>query len=117
MELKQDCLFCKIVRQEMPAKRIAETENIVAFPDIVPGAPTHILIIPKLHIASGNDLNLEHKPLLGEIILLAKDLAKQQNIHDTGFRLVLNTGSAAGQSVQHIHFHLLGGREMGWPPG
>ncbi len=117
MELEQSCIFCKIVRQEVPAKRIAETENVLAFFDINPAAPTHILLIPKLHIASGNDLNLAHGPLLAEMILLATDLAKQQQIDGTGFRLVLNTGPAAGQSVDHIHLHLLGGREMGWPPG
>ncbi len=117
MELVHDCIFCKIIRQEIPANVITETENLIAFFDVSPAAPTHILIVPKVHIASVNDLNLAQSLLLGEMILLAKDLAKQQKIDRSGFRLVLNTGPAAGQSVLHIHLHLLGGRPMQWPPG
>ena len=113
----QDCIFCQIIQREIPAEVVIETENVFAFFDIHPVAPVHILIVPKIHIASVSDLNSNHSYLIGEMILLAKEIAHQQQIDASGYRLVINTGEKAGQSVFHIHFHLLGGREMQWPPG
>ncbi len=117
MDLVQECVFCKIVRREIPSKIVAETENVFAFFDVKHDAPIHVLIVPKIHIASVNDLKPENNSLIGEMVFLAKEIAREQKIDVSGFRLVLNTGPASGQSVFHVHLHLLGGREMGWPPG
>jgi len=112
-----DCLFCKIVAGEIPAEKAYEDDLILAFADIGPQAPTHILIIPKLHYASLKDVPETEKDLLGHILLRAKEIARERGLEDSGYRIVLNTGRDSGQAVFHIHFHLLGGRRMSWPPG
>jgi histidine triad (HIT) family protein len=110
-----DCLFCKIAKGEIPAKIVYQDPDVFAFADIAPQAPTHILICPQKHMASLNDASPEDNALLGRILLVAKQLAADRKISD--YRLVLNTGREAGQTVFHVHFHLLGGREFHWPPG
>ncbi|HIA23407.1 MAG TPA: histidine triad nucleotide-binding protein [Candidatus Marinimicrobia bacterium] len=112
-----DCLFCKIVAGDIPADKVFENNNIYAFRDIDPKAPTHILIIPKEHISTTNDLDESHKTLVGEIMLTAKEIAGQEGIADSGYRTVFNCNQDGGQAVYHIHLHLLGGRHMNWPPG
>jgi len=112
-----DCLFCKIVKGEIPAGVVFEDSDILAFRDIKPQAPTHILIIPKQHIATINDSQDDHAQLLGSIILRAKKLAAAEGLSEAGYRLVYNINSGGGQEVYHIHLHLLGGRQMTWPPG
>lgn len=111
-----DCLFCKIAAGEMDTDKVAETDDVLVFQDINPGAPTHVLAIPKDHIASAADLDDSHARLLGNIFTLLARVAKDEGL-EGGFRIVTNSGSDAGQSVHHLHFHLLGGRSMGWPPG
>ena len=111
------CIFCKIVSGEIPAEVIHTEDQVVAFRDIDPQAPTHILVIPKEHIASVNDLTPEHGDMLTRLFLVARDLADRDAVAGSGYRLVMNTGSDGGQAVFHIHLHLLGGRPMGWPPG
>jgi len=112
-----DCLFCKISEGVIPAKIVFENERIVAFDDINPQAPTHIQIIPRKHIASVLEVAAEDRELIGEIIQTAAALARERGVADDGFRLVVNTNPAAGQSVYHLHVHLIGGRSLGWPPG
>lgn len=112
-----DCLFCKISRGEIPATVVFEDNDIMAFRDIKAQAPTHLLVIPKQHIATINDTSDHDEQLLGKMILQAKKLAKSEGISDTGYRLVFNINSGGGQEVYHIHLHLLGGRQMTWPPG
>lgn len=112
-----DCLFCKIAAKEIPAKIVHEDEELVAFEDISPQAPVHILVIPRQHISRLNDLQPEHDELVGKIIRLAKKMAKERDIDQAGYRVVMNCNEQAGQSVFHIHLHLLGGRAMQWPPG
>ncbi len=112
-----DCLFCKISRGELPAKVVFENERIVAFDDIRPQAPTHIQIIPRKHIPTSLEVAEEDRDLIGEIFQTAANLARERGIAEDGFRIVVNTGPAAGQSVYHLHIHLLGGRSLGWPPG
>ena len=111
------CLFCRIARGEIPARIVHEDEDLVAFRDIAPQAPTHVLIIPRVHVATLNDLEPRHRGLLGDMHLLAAALAKVEGIADDGWRVVVNCGADAGQTVFHIHMHLLGGRALGWPPG
>jgi histidine triad (HIT) family protein len=111
-----ECLFCKIGAHEIPADVVHETDRVVAFRDIRPVAPTHILLIPKDHIESAAVVAYQHGPLLAELVQVAAHLAKAERL-DSGWRLVTNVGPDAGQSVFHLHFHLLGGRPMGWPPG
>ncbi len=112
-----DCLFCKISRGEIPAKVVFENERIVAFDDIRPQAPTHIQIIPRKHIPTSLEVAAEDRDLIGEIFQTAANLARERGIAEDGFRIVVNTNPAAGQSVYHLHIHLLGGRSLGWPPG
>ncbi len=112
-----DCLFCKIVAGQIPSTKVYEDEYIYAFEDINPEAPVHVVIIPKEHIASIKELKEEHKALIGHIHYMANVIAKEKGIYDDGFRIVSNTGEKAGQTVFHLHFHLLGGREFRWPPG
>ncbi len=112
-----NCLFCKIVQGEISAKVVFEDDQLIAFHDIHPQAPTHILIIPKNHIATINDTDDHHEKLLGAMILRAKKIAKNIGISEVGYRLVFNNNSGGGQEVYHIHLHLLGGRQMTWPPG
>jgi histidine triad (HIT) family protein len=111
----QTCLFCRIARGELPAKMIVNNKEIMAFRDISPQAPTHVLIVPKKHVASLDDVN--DSDLLGRMMILAAALARQEGIAKTGYRTVINTGKDGGQSVDHLHIHLLGGRQMTWPPG
>jgi histidine triad (HIT) family protein len=112
-----ECLFCKIAARDIPADIVHETDHVVAFRDINPKAPTHILLIPKEHIPSVASVTDKHGALLAEIIQAAAHLAEAEGIDDSGWRLVTNVGPDAGQSVDHLHFHLLGGRGMSWPPG
>ena len=111
-----DCIFCKISQKEIESEIIHENDDLLAFRDINPKAPTHILIIPKEHIPMIAEATEEHESLLGKMILAAKDLADDENL-DKGYRLVFNNGDHGGQEVYHIHLHLLGGRSMKWPPG
>jgi histidine triad (HIT) family protein len=113
----KECLFCKITAGEIPATKVYEDEQFVAFRDINPQAPTHVLIIPRRHIEKLTDLTESETELIGQIQLLANKIAQQEGIVDSGFRTVFNCGEDAGQSVWHIHMHLLGGRPMTWPPG
>ena len=113
----KDCIFCKINNKDIPATFVYQDDLITAFEDINPKAPVHILIIPKEHYASLNDVPDDKKELLGHIMIKAREIAKEKKIGDKGYRLVLNTGRDSGQDVRHIHFHLLGGRQMSWPPG
>jgi histidine triad (HIT) family protein len=112
-----DCLFCRIVAGEAPARIVRKTDNVVAFRDINPQAPTHILIVPKEHLRSMEQISDGHADVLVEMIQSAVQLARVEGVDRTGWRLVANTGNDAGQSVHHLHFHLLGGRQMAWPPG
>ena len=112
-----DCLFCKIASQEIKSKLIYEDKDIVAFNDIAPQAPHHILIIPRKHIATINDIPAEDNFLIGHMMQTAKKIAAELKIHDAGYRVIMNCNKNGGQAVYHIHFHLLGGRQMKWPPG
>lgn len=114
---QDDCLFCKIADGSMEAEVVHEDEDVLAFRDINPQAPTHILIIPRKHVASVDDLEDDDASLVGQLHLAARDLAREEGIADDGYRLVVNAGRGAGQSVFHIHLHLLGGRSFSWPPG
>ena len=112
-----DCLFCRIVAGDIPATVVRRTDRIVAFRDIDPKAPTHILVIPTPHLADAAEVAAHDPALLGELVAVAADLAAEDHIAGSGYRLVLNTGKDGGQTVFHAHVHLLGGRAMGWPPG
>ena len=111
-----DCLFCKIAAREIPAEMIYEDDQLIAIRDINPAAPVHFLIIPKAHIASLMNAGPEHTEMLGSIQLLASRLARQEGMAEQGFRLVNNCGEWGGQFVYHLHYHVLGGKPMGWPP-
>lgn len=112
-----NCLFCKMVTGEIPTTVVLNDPTLIAFRDINPEAPTHLLIIPKQHIATINDTQPDDEALLGKMILAAKQLAKQEGLSESGYRLVFNVNAGGGQTVYHIHLHLLGGRQMTWPPG
>ena len=111
------CLFCKVVAKEIPAKVMFETDQVVAFHDINPQAPTHVLVIPKEHVASIEELNEGHQDLHHALWLAVQRVARERGIVQSGFRTVVNTGPHAGQTVFHLHVHVLGGRPLGWPPG
>jgi histidine triad (HIT) family protein len=112
-----DCIFCRVVAGEVPAKKVAESEHALAFRDIHPQAPTHVLVVPKRHVVdSAAELGPDQGPLLGEMFALAAKVAHDERLTN-GWRVVTNVGLHAGQSVHHLHFHLLGGRPMQWPPG
>lgn len=111
------CLFCKIAAGEIPSKKVYEDDALFAFEDIAPQAPTHILVVPKRHIATLNDLAPEDQELCGRIVLACSRIARERGLDATGFRLNANCLESAGQSVFHLHFHLLGGRPFSWPPG
>lgn len=111
------CIFCKIKNKEIPSKIVFEDERIIAFNDANPQAPVHILLVPKEHFASLNDIPEEKKDVLSHLLLKARQIAQQEGISKNGYRIVLNTEKDSGQEVFHVHFHLLGGREMTWPPG
>jgi histidine triad (HIT) family protein len=111
------CIFCRIASREIPADILRESDRVVAFRDLDPKAPTHILLIPKEHIDSIADVGDEHAATLADVMQAATHLARTEGIDESGWRLVTNVGSDGGQSVFHLHFHLLGGRPMAWPPG
>ena len=112
-----DELFLKIINREIPADIVYETDELLAFRDITPQAPTHRLIIPKVLIPTVNDLEPDHSELIGKMFLVARELADLEGVAEDGYRLVMNCGKQGGQAVYHIHLHLLGGRQMEWPPG
>ena len=113
--MTNDCLFCKLVAGQIPAKIVDETPGCLAFHDVSPQAPVHILIIPKKH--TGSLAQSDDPALLGEMLDFARRIAKRECIEDSGYRIVINTGPDGGQSVDHLHVHLLGGRKLSWPPG
>jgi histidine triad (HIT) family protein len=113
----ENCLFCKIAIGAIPSKIVYQDEDVVAFEDINPQAPKHILLIPRQHIASIDDLTLNDGPILAKLFITAQKLAHDMGIDESGYRFLTNVGPDAGQSVFHLHFHLLGGRKFGWPPG
>ena len=115
--MADDCLFCKIFAREIPAKEVFRDDEIVAFEDIRPVAPTHVLVIPKEHIPSVHDLSDGQGPMLLRMFEVANRIADERKIDRDGYRLVFNKGPQAGQTVYHVHLHLLGGRAMSWPPG
>lgn len=112
-----DCIFCKIAAGTIPARLVHQDDTVVAFRDLNPQAPVHVLVIPKKHVATVNDLDAGDAELVGKMVLVAQQVAKTEAVAESGYRLVLNTNAQAGQSVFHIHLHLLGGRYLGWPPG
>jgi histidine triad (HIT) family protein len=111
------CLFCKIVGREIPAKILFEDDELLAFSDTRPVAPTHVLVIPKKHVTSLDEVAATDAPLLGKLLLACRRVAQEAGIVSTGWRVVTNNGADAGQSVFHLHLHVLGGRAMAWPPG
>jgi histidine triad (HIT) family protein len=111
-----DCLFCKILAGEIPADVVYESDTAVAFRDINPQAPTHVLVIPRKHIATINHIDQEDQAIVGSLYTAAREIAASEGIAEHGYRAVMNCNEAAGQTVFHIHLHVLGGREMGWPP-
>lgn len=113
----EDCIFCKIINKKIPASIIFEDEKMIAFDDINPQAPIHVLLIPKEHFPSLNEIPEEKKGLLSELLFKARQIAQEKGIAQSGYRIVLNTARDSGQEVFHIHFHILGGRQMQWPPG
>ena len=115
--MAQDCLFCRIVAGEIPAKIVHEDPLCVAFEDINPQAPMHVLVVPRAHVAWLNDLRGEHEPLVGHMVTVAAELAKARGVAEGGYRAVFNCNAGAGQTVFHVHLHVLGGRSFGWPPG
>lgn len=119
MTPRQDpaCLFCRIARRELPARILFETDDLLAFEDIRPKAPVHVLVIPKTHFASLNDAPEGSERLIGELLHAARRVAREKGVDVTGYRIVLNTGPDSGQEVPHIHFHVIGGRSLAWPPG
>ncbi len=112
-----DCLFCKMVSREIEPDVLFEDDDVLAFRDITPQAPTHVLVIPKKHVATLNDLKHQDASLAGKLVVAAGQIASQEGLSEDGYRMVLNCNAAGGQTVFHIHLHLLGGRQMHWPPG
>ena len=112
-----DCLFCRIISRDIQASIVYEDERILAFNDINPQAPTHVLVVPKQHIATLNDLSANDDQIVGELVRRAAAIAKERGISAGGFRTVFNTNRDAGQTVFHVHLHLIGGRSLSWPPG
>jgi histidine triad (HIT) family protein len=113
----EDCIFCKIVRSEIPAKKVFETEDLLGFDDVNPVAPVHVVVVPKKHIATLTDASESDTHLMGKFLLGAKAAAKEKNLLENGYRVVINTMAGAGQAVFHVHMHVLGGRVFRWPPG
>ena len=111
------CVFCGIVSGEIPSERVAEGDDYLAFRDVVPAAPTHVLIIPKRHVDGIATTDPKDADLLGRMLLVASEIARQEGIDENGYRVVINEGADGGQTVEHLHIHVLGGRGMGWPPG
>lgn len=114
---KENCIFCKIIKKQIPCKMLYEDEKVIGFKDISPQAPVHVVIVPKKHISDLNCLNKDESEIIGHIFIVAKEIAKTLGIAESGYRVVSNCGEQGGQTVQHIHFHLLGGRMLKWPPG
>lgn len=112
-----DCLFCKMVSGEIQPDIVFEDDEVLAFRDVNPQAPVHVLVIPKMHISTVNDLTPEHAGLMGKLYLAARQIAADEGVAEPGYRMVVNCNPGAGQSVYHIHMHVLGGRPMHWPPG
>ena len=117
METNQDCLFCKIVAGQIPAQVVYNDERVLAFQDINPQAPVHVLVIPREHIESLNDAGRGDEAPLGHLLRVAARVANEQGVAESGYRTVVNTGAGAGQSVFHLHLHVIGGRALSWPPG
>lgn len=111
------CLFCGIANGDIPSTEVYSDEHVYAFRDISPAAPTHVLVIPRKHIARIDEAEADDEALLGKLMLAARSIARQEGLDEDGFRLVMNTGDGGGQTVYHIHLHVLGGRQMQWPPG
>lgn len=112
-----ECLFCKIGSGQIPAKIVMQDDEVLAFDDLNPQAPVHVLVIPKRHVAGLNDAGADNRALLGRLLEVAALMAQQKGIAETGYRVVVNQGRDGGQSVFHLHLHVLGGRRMAWPPG
>jgi len=112
-----DCLFCKILDNEIPADIVYESDTALAFRDINPQAPTHVLIIPRKHISTINDLEADDEQLVGTLFTAAREIAAAEGVSEEGYRVVMNCNAGAGQSVFHVHMHMLGGRGLSWPPG
>jgi len=117
VKIMTDCLFCKIVKKEINADIIYENNSVLAFKDINPQSPVHILVIPKKHISSLNELQEQDINILSDLFKAIKKIVKDFNIEKDGYRVVINTNKNGGQEVQHLHFHILGGRQLNWPPG
>ena len=117
MTTDPDCVFCKIVAGEIKSDIVAEDERTVAFNDLAPAAPTHVLVVPRRHITSAATVTADDGPILAELIATAQQVASQEGIADSGYRLVMNVGDDALNSVPHLHVHVLGGKRLGWPPG
>ena len=115
--MMMDCVFCRIVQGDLPSDRVLETEHVVAFRDLNPQAPTHVLVIPRRHISSLDALAADDGPISHELLRAARTVARSEGIDEEGYRVVTNIGDEGGQSVDHLHLHVLGGRRMGWPPG
>ncbi len=115
--MTETCLFCRIVAGGIPSTKVREDDQVLAIRDIAPQAPTHVLVMPRRHVASLADLTDGDAALLGRIFAVAAEIARDEGIEAEGYRIVANHGRAAGQSVDHLHFHLLGGRDLAWPPG
>ncbi len=111
------CLFCKIIKHEIPAQIVLENDHVLAFKDINPQAPVHALVIPKKHVAGIHETTDDDRDMLGELLRAGRNVAEDLGLHPGGYRLVINSGPDAGQSVFHLHLHVLGGRKMAWPPG
>lgn len=109
----EDCIFCKIIKREIPSETVYEDEEIIAFKDVKPAAPIHILVIPKKHIEKVTDLKVEDELLVGKIYTVINKIAKEQNVFNDGFRIIVNCGENGGQEVKHLHFHILGGKKLG----
>lgn len=116
-DVSEGCLFCKIARHDLSAKLVFEDDDVVAFEDINPQAPTHILVIPRRHVASLDELGPDDAAMVGAVVARASRIARERELQEGGYRVVINCGEGAGQSVFHIHAHLLGGRAFSWPPG
>lgn len=117
MATRAECIFCRIADGSLPAAIVRQDEHTVAFRDLDPKAPVHVLVIPRRHIASINDVRDDDGTVLGALFIAARDVAASEGIADDGYRLVVNTGAAANQTVHHVHLHVIGGRTMSWPPG
>ena len=115
--MSEGCLFCRIVAGEIPSEIVATTDNTVAFRDIQPQAPTHVLVVPKEHITNASDIRSSHAAVVAELFTTAQQVAAAEGVAESGYRLVFNVGDDALNSVPHLHLHVLGGRQFGWPPG